>query len=101
MDYSINDALEAGFDKIVFIIRKDIEEDFKKIIGNRIAQKVEVAYAFQDVGDLPEGMKPAEDRTKPWGTVQAMLCAKDLINEPCLVINADDYYGIQAYRLGM
>ena len=97
MDYSIHDALEAGFDKVVFIIRKDLEEEFKKTIGERIAKKTEVVYAFQEVDELPGGMKPVEGRTKPWGTVQAMLCAKEVINEPCLVINADDYYGKGAF----
>ncbi len=99
MDYSIHDGLEAGFDKIVFIIRKDLEEEFKKTIGERMARKTEVAYAFQEVDELPEGMNPPAGRTKPWGTVQAMLCAKEVINEPCLVINADDYYGKGAFAM--
>lgn len=97
MDYSIHDALEAGFNKIVFIIRKDIEEEFREVIGNRIEQIAEVEYAFQDLNDLPEGFTCPKDRTKPWGTGQAILAAKDVINEPFIVINADDYYGKEAY----
>lgn len=99
MDYSIYDALEAGFDKVVFVIRKDLEKDFKEIIGNRIEKIVEVAYAYQEVNDIPEPYKTAyAGRTKPWGTGQAILCCKDVVKEPFLVINADDYYGKQAYR---
>ncbi len=99
MDYSIYDALEAGFDKVVFVIRKDLEKDFKEIIGNRIEKIVEVAYAYQEVDDIPEPYKAAyAGRTKPWGTGQAILCCKDVVKEPFLVINADDYYGKQAYR---
>lgn len=100
MDYSIHDAMEAGFNKIVFIIRKDIEEDFKNIIGNRIeaickAHNVEIGYCFQDLNDVP-GEVP-EGRTKPWGTGQAVLAAKELIDSPFAVINADDYYGKEAF----
>ena len=98
MDYSIYDAMEAGFDKVVFVIRKDLEADFKEVIGNRIEKIVEVAYAYQEVSDIPAAYKEAyADRTKPWGTGQAILCCKDVVNEPFLVINADDYYGKQAY----
>lgn len=98
MDYSIYDAMEAGFDKVVFVIRKDLEKDFKEVIGNRIEKIVEVAYAYQEITDIPEFYKKAyADRTKPWGTGQAILCCKDVVNEPFLVINADDYYGKQAY----
>ncbi len=93
MDYSIHDALEAGFNKIVFIIRKDLEEDFKRIIGDRIAKITEVAYVFQSLEDLPAGFEKPEGRTKPWGTGQAVLCCKDAVEEPFAVINADDYYG--------
>lgn len=97
MDYSIHDALEAGFNKIVFIIRKDLEKDFKEIIGKRIEKIADVSYAFQELDDLPDGFcKPAE-RTKPWGTGQAILCCKGLLNEPFIVINADDYYGKEAF----
>ncbi|WP_417765005.1 nucleotidyltransferase family protein [Sinanaerobacter sp. ZZT-01] len=98
MDYSIYDALEAGFDKVVFIIRKDLEKDFKEIIGNRIEKICEVAYAFQELDDLPIGFARPEERTKPWGTGQAVLACKGIVNEPFVVINADDYYGKEAYK---
>lgn len=103
MDYSIHDAIQAGFNKIIFVIRKDIEEDFKERIGNRveaIAQKmhVEVGYVFQDIHDIPEGFSFPSERTKPWGTGQAVLAAKELIHEPFAVINADDYYGKEAFQ---
>lgn len=103
MDYSIHDAIQAGFNKIIFVIRKDIEDDFKERIGNRveaIAQKmhVEVGYVFQDIHDIPEGFTFPSERTKPWGTGQAVLAAKELIHEPFAVINADDYYGKEAFQ---
>ena len=98
MDYSIYDALEAGFDKIVFIIRKDIERDFREIIGNRIEKVANVEYAFQSIDDLPDGFSAPEGRTKPWGTGQAILAAKNVIHEPFLVINADDYYGKEGFK---
>lgn len=97
MDYSIYDAIEAGFDKVVFIIRKDLEQDFKEVIGNRISQLVEVAYVFQELDDLPVGFLKPDHRTKPWGTGQAILCCKDVVEEPFVVINADDYYGKEAF----
>ena len=97
MDYSIHDALEAGFNKVVFIIRKDLEKDFREIIGNRMEKLVETAYAFQEIDDLPVGFTKPADRTKPWGTGQAILSCKDLVNEPFAVINADDYYGKEAF----
>ncbi len=98
MDYSIHDALEAGFNKVVFVIRKDLEKDFDEIIGQRIKKKVKVEYAFQEVDNIPDEYKERfKSRTKPWGTGQAILACKNLINEPFLVINADDYYGKQAY----
>ena len=93
MDYSIHDALEAGFDKIVFIIRKDLEKDFREVIGKRIEKIADVTYVFQELDDLPEGFEKPAERTKPWGTGQAVLCCKDVIHEPLAVINADDYYG--------
>ena len=98
MDYSIHDALEAGFDKIVFIIRKDLEKDFKEVIGNRIEKIAKVSYAFQELDHLPEGFSKPADRTKPWGTGQAVLCLKGLVDGPFLVINADDYYGKEGFR---
>ena len=97
MDYSIHDALEAGFNKVVFIIRKDLEEEFRKVIGERIEKITEVEYVFQELDDLPEGFTKPADRTKPWGTGQAVLAAKKVLDEPFIVINADDYYGKEAY----
>ena len=101
MDYSIHDAIEAGFNHVVFIIRKDIEKEFKEVIGDRIASicsshNVTVDYAFQDINDIP-GTLP-EGRTKPWGTGQAVLAAKSVINTPFIVINADDYYGKEGFK---
>lgn len=97
MDYSIHDALEAGFNKVVFIIRKDIEEEFKQVIGNRIEKITQVEYVYQDIQDLPEGFTCPAERTKPWGTGHAVLAAKKVIKEPFVVINADDYYGKEAF----
>ena len=102
MDYSIHDAIEAGFNKIVFIIRKDIEDEFKSVIGDRIEDVcakhgVEVAYAYQAIDDIP-GQLP-EGRTKPWGTGQAVLSARDVVDSPFVVINADDYYGKEPYKM--
>ncbi len=99
MDYSIHDALEAGFNKVVFIIRRDLEEEFRRVIGSRIEKITEVAYAFQELGDLPDGFTCPSDRTKPWGTGQAVLAARKILKEPFVVINADDYYGKEAYRI--
>ena len=98
MDYSIYDALQAGFNKVVFIIRKDLEKDFKEVIGNRIEKIVKAEYAFQELDALPMGFKRPEERKKPWGTGQAVLSIKGLVNEPFLVINADDYYGKEGIR---
>ena len=100
MDYSIHDAIKAGFNHVVFIIRKDIEKEFKEVIGDRIAsicssRNVTVDYAFQNINDIP-GELP-EGRTKPWGTGQAVLAAKSVIDTPFIVINADDYYGKEAF----
>ena len=98
MDYSIHDAKEAGFNKVVFIIRKDLEKDFKEIIGNRIEKVIDVDYAFQEIDNLPEGFTAPEDRKKPWGTGQAILSCKGIVNEPFVVINADDYYGKTGFK---
>ena len=98
IDYSIYDAIQAGFNKVVFIIRKDLEKDFKEIIGNRIEKIVKVEYAFQELDDLPAGFTRPEGRTKPWGTGQAVLSVKGLVDGPFLVINADDYYGKKAFK---
>lgn len=102
IDYSIHDAIEAGFNHVIFIIRKDIEKEFKEIIGNRIEKicrqnNVTVKYAFQDINDIP-GELP-EGRTKPWGTGQAVLAAKNLLTTPFVVINADDYYGKEGFKV--
>jgi len=99
IDYSIYDAIEAGFNKIVFIIRKDLEKDFKEIIGNRIEKLIEVEYVFQELDDLPAGFIRPTERTKPWGTGQAILSCNDVIFEPFAVINADDYYGKEAFHI--
>ena len=103
MDYSIHDAIEAGFNKIVFVIRREIEEEFRRIIGDRIGQIAEIAYVYQEVDDIPEEYKEKyKNRTKPWGTGQAILCCRKVVKESFVVINADDYYGkeafIKAYR---
>ncbi|MDD2979717.1 MAG: sugar phosphate nucleotidyltransferase [Hespellia sp.] len=99
MDYSIYDAMRAGFDKVVFVIRKDLEKDFKEVIGNRIEKQLEVAYAYQEVDDIPAVYKERfAERTKPWGTGQAILVCRDVVDSPFLVINADDYYGKEAYE---
>ncbi|MBM6842282.1 nucleotidyltransferase [[Clostridium] spiroforme] len=98
MDYSIYDALEAGFNKVVFIIRKDIEEEFREVIGNRIEKHVEVEYVYQELKDVPDGCTVPADRHKPWGTGQAILACKGIVNEPFAIINADDYYGKLAFK---
>jgi UTP-glucose-1-phosphate uridylyltransferase len=99
MDYSIYDAMEAGFNKVVFIIRKDLEEDFKEIIGKRIEKIIKVEYVFQELDEIPKGFRKPEERTKPWGTGQAVLCCRDAVKEPFAVINADDYYGKEAFKI--
>ena len=103
MDYSIHDAIQAGFEKIVFIIRRDIEEAFRQAIGLRMEETcrrlgVEIAYAYQEMDALPAGVQIPEGRTKPWGTGQAVLACKGIVKEPFVVINADDYYGKEAFR---
>lgn len=98
MDYSIHDALKAGFNKVVFIIRQDLESDFKKIIGSRIEKICKVEYAFQEVNNLPNGYIAPVGRVKPWGTGQAVLSCKGIVNEPFLIINADDYYGVESFK---
>jgi len=98
MLYSIHDAIKAGFTKVVFIIKHDFEERFRELVGNVVKDKVKVEYAFQELNDLPEGCTIPAERTKPLGTVQAILSAKDLIHEPFAVLNADDYYGVSAFK---
>ena len=105
MEYSIYDAIRAGFNKIVFIIKPEMEEMMHRLCGDYLAGKtardgspVEVAYAFQDFSSVPDFYHIPPERTKPFGTVHALLCAADVVHDPCCVINADDYYGIDAYR---
>ena len=98
LDFSVYDAEKAGFTKVVFVIKKEIEEDFKAVIGKRIANRIKVEYAFQEIDKLPEGYTCPAERTKPWGTAHAILCCKDIVNEPFAVINADDYYGRTAFK---
>ena len=99
IDFSIFDAREAGFEKVIFIIKKAIEEDFKIHIGNRISKYMDVAYVYQELDKIPEGYRVPEGRVKPWGTGHAVLCCKDLIDGPFAVINADDYYGKEAFHM--
>lgn len=99
IDYSIYDAVRAGFNKVVFVIKKENEDIFKETVGNRVSKHIQVEYAFQDMNDLPDGFLLPEGRTKPWGTSHAILAAKDLIHEPFLIINADDFYGQDAYQV--
>ncbi len=98
VDYSVYDAVEAGFDKVVFIIKKAIEHDFKELVGNRIEKMVKVEYVFQENDKLPEGYTCPAERIKPWGTGHAVLCCKGVVNEPFVVINADDYYGKNCFK---
>ena len=98
MDFSIYDAMEAGFEKVVFIIKKANEEAFKESIGNRMSEKIQVEYVYQELTKLPEGFTVPEGREKPFGTGHAILCCKDVLDGPFAVINADDYYGKHAYK---
>ena len=97
MDFSIYDAKEAGFTKVVFVIRRAIEAEFKEVIGNRLSKVMPVEYVYQELEDLPEGYQVPEGRVKPWGTGQAILACKDVVKEPFVIINADDYYGKEAF----
>ena len=99
IDYSIYDAMRAGFGKLVFVIRKDIEQQFKEIVGARFEKRIAVEYVFQELDKLPSGCSLPAGRTKPWGTTHAILMAADTIGEPFAAINADDFYGAEAYRL--
>ena len=98
IDFSIYDALRAGFGKVVFIIKKEHEADFRSVIGDAVSRKTQVEYVFQEMTKIPAGVKIPEDRVKPWGTAHAILCCKDVVKEPFAVINADDYYGVSAYK---
>ena len=99
IDYSIFDAMRAGFGKLVFVIRKDIEEPFKEVVGSRFDKRIAVEYVFQELDKIPSPFKVPAGRTKPWGTTQAILMAADVIHEPFAVINADDFYGAESYRV--
>ena len=99
IDYSVYDAIRAGFGKIVFVIKHAIEEEFRSMIGDRLAQHIPVEYVFQELDKLPEGYTVPEGRTKPWGTGHAILCCRDVVKEPFMVINADDFYGAECYRI--
>ena len=99
IDYSIYDARRAGFEKVIFVIKRALEEDFRRLLGDRIARGVQVEYAFQELDDLPAGYAVPAGRKKPWGTTHAVLAARDLIHGPFAVINSDDYYGPEAFRL--
>lgn len=98
MDYSIYDAIRAGFDKVVFIIRKDFADDFKEIFEPKLRGKIEIDYVYQDIKSFTDGFTIPADRKKPWGTAHAVLCAKDFVHEPFAVINADDFYGRDAFE---
>lgn len=98
LDYSVHDAMRAGFDRVVFLIRRDIEKDFRAMVGARYDGKISVGYAFQQLDDLPAGFAPPAGRTKPWGTAHAIWCAREVINAPFVAINADDFYGAESFR---
>lgn len=99
IDFSIYDALKAGFGKVIVIIKKEIEADFKEAIGKRLEKQTNVEYVFQEIDSLPEGFKAPEGRVKPWGTEHAIWCAQDKIDGPFAVINSDDYYGTEAFKM--
>ena len=99
IDYSIYDALKAGFNKVVFIIKKENEQIFKEVVGDKISKLVKVEYVFQEVSNLPKGYKVPEERIKPWGTGHAIYSCKGVVNEPFMVINADDFYGRDAFSV--
>ena len=99
LDYSVYDAKRAGFDSVVFIIKKEFYEDFKNSIGKRVEKLIKVDYAFQELDDLPEGFKVPEGREKPWGTAHAIYAARDLIKEDFIIINGDDFYGKDTYEV--
>ena len=98
LDYSVHDAIRAGFDRVVFLIRRDIEDDFRAKIGVRYEGKISVAYAFQQLDELPSGFTPPPGRTKPWGTAHAVWCARQTVTAPFAAINADDFYGADSFR---
>ena len=99
IDYSLYDAKQAGFETVIFIIKKEIEKDFKESVGDRVSKFINVKYAYQDISDLPEGFAVPEQRKKPWGTAHAILAARELIDSPFVAINADDFYGRDAFKV--
>ncbi len=99
LDYSLFDAKRAGFKRAVIIIKPENEKDFREVLGDRVSGHMQIDYAYQELGHIPEGFAIPAERTKPWGTGHAVLCAKDLVDAPFCVINADDYYGAEAFRL--
>ena len=99
IDYSIFDCIKAGFNKVVFVIREDLEKDFREVVGDKLKDKIEVKYAFQKIDNVPAGFNIPSDRKKPWGTGHAVFSAKEFVNEPFAVINADDFYGNTAFKL--
>ena len=98
LDFSVNDAIEAGFSEVIFIIKKEIEKDFKETVGKRTEEKIAVKYAYQELYKMPMNYAVPSDRTKPWGTGHALLCAQSLIDSPFVIINADDYYGKEGLK---
>jgi len=98
LDYSVHDAMRAGFDRVVFLVRRDIEKEFRAQVGARYEGKIAIDYAFQELGDLPAGFAPPAARTKPWGTAHAIWCARHTIDAPFVAINADDFYGADSFR---
>ena len=99
LDFSVHDAAKAGFNKAVFIIKKEIEKEFREVVGKRIEKMIDVDYAYQEIDKLPAGYTVPDGRTKPWGTAHAVLCAKDVVSSPFAVINADDFYGQSSYKI--
>ena len=99
LDYSVQEAISAGNNKIVFVIRKDLEKDFREIVGRKWENRIDIDYAMQEMDDLPEGFSIPEDRRKPWGTAHAVFAARNVVNGPFMVVNADDFYGAEAFRL--
>lgn len=99
IDYSLFDAIKSGFNKVVFVIRKEFENKFRSQITNKFAGKIEIEFAFQDINDLPKGYSCPTDRTKPWGTGHAILATRNIINEPFVVINGDDFYGLKSFEV--
>ncbi len=99
LDYSVYDAVRAGFNRVILIIRKEHKEIFEKTIGKRLKKIVKVEYAFQDINDVPKGTKIPKERTKPWGTAHALYCCKDILSDRFAVINADDFYGFESFKI--